>query len=218
MKKCIKGLFILTTSVGLLGIFAGCAWQGNNANMSQAKVAQESRAQDEEHVQETSRHQVESGEAKEAMDAMGAGHYKEAVDLADQVIQKHPNNSLAYSVKGLSSALLGDINMGHAMTDKAYELDPNNIANFYNTAMVYKLEGDIGHAKTWFEKVLAKEPSNTWSLYGIATIYADQGNDEEALVWLGKAIQTDSSVKEVARQQDHFARFHGNKTFETLTQ
>ncbi len=151
-----------------------------------------------------------------AKTALSNGNYKQAITEADQSLAKNPNNAGAYSIRGFAIALNGDIEKGLADTKKSYELDPNDVANYYNMAMVYKLGGQLNESKQWFEKVLNKDPNNTWSIYGIATIYADQGDDAKALEWLAAAIKIDSSVKAVAAEQDHFERFHGNPTFESL--
>jgi len=210
-------ILTITLSIGL----TGCVWQGGGTRLNSSKTESQELVSGATASAKTSadieRHKTEVAEAQEVIQAMEKGYYQEAVSGADKLIAQYPNNSEVYSIKGLCSALLGDIRTGHAMTDKAYELDPYNSSNFYNIAMVYKLEGNIEKAQEWFEKVLVQEPDNTWSLYGLATIYADRGQDELALQWLERAVKTDSSVKAVAREQDHFERFHGNRQFESLT-
>ena len=84
--------------------------------------------------------------------------------------------------------------------------------------MLYNMQGQLDESAKWFRRVLDVEPHNTWSLYGLATIYADEGHDAEALIWLKRAIETDSTVKSVAREQDHYMRFHNNEKFKQLTQ
>lgn len=153
---------------------------------------------------------------QEATYLLQQNEYTKAIAKADEILGAYPNSDEAYSIKGMAMGLNGEAVAGLAFTKKAYEINPNNVSNYYNMAMLYKLDGKLAEAKEWFEKVLAKDPHNTWSAYGIATIYADQGKDAEALDWLRKAVSLDSVVKEVARTQDHFVRFHGNQTFEAI--
>ena len=157
-----------------------------------------------------------NNDLENAKQFLSNGDYDKAIGAASSVITSNPNSAEAYSIRGFATALNGNTEQGLIDTKHAYELDPNNVANYYNMAMVYKLAGQLEESKQWFEKVLNEDPNNTWSIYGIATIYADQGNDAKALEWLAAAIKIDSSVKAVAAEQDHFERFHGNLTFESL--
>lgn len=159
---------------------------------------------------------VPTAELQEANKRLQANDYSGAIAKADEILQKYPKSDAAYSLKGMAMGLNGDPAGGLVLAKKAYDLNPNNVSNYYNMAMLYKLQGQLNEAKFWFDTVLAKDPTNTWSAYGIATIYADQGQDAKALEYLRQAIALDSSVKEVARTQDHFERFHGNAEFEKI--
>lgn len=157
-----------------------------------------------------------TAELQAATKLLQTNDYEGAVAKADDILKKYPQSDEAYSLKGMAMGLNGKPADGLVLTKKAFELNPNNVSNFYNMAMLYKLQGQLNDAKAWFEKVLEKDPKNTWSVYGIATIYADQGQDAEALQYLRQAIALDPSVKDVARTQDHFERFHGNSEFEAI--
>lgn len=157
-------------------------------------------------------------ETKAATTAFQQGDYPHCIELAEKTIQMNPTNYVAYSLLGVAEALQGDTQQGLTDTTHAYELQPRYIANFYNMAMVYKLNGQLQDARLWFERLLVTDPAHTWSLYGIATIYADTHNHDQALAYLKRAIDTDPTVKEVARTQDHFAAFHGDPAFERLVQ
>ena len=159
---------------------------------------------------------VPTTELQEATKLLQSNDYPGAIAKADEILQKYPNSDAAYSLKGMAMGLNGDPAGGLVLAKKAHNINPNNLSNYYNLAMLYKLQGQLNDAKFWFDAVLAKDPTNTWSAYGIATIYADQGQDAKALQYLRQAIALDKSVKEVARTQDHFARFHGNEEFEEI--
>ena len=83
-------------------------------------------------------------------------------------------------------------------------------------AMAYKLQHDYDQSLYWFEKTIQGDPQNTWSYYGISTIYADRGNKEASLSYLKKAIDLDLGVKEVAKEQDHFAQMRNLPEFQAL--
>lgn len=153
---------------------------------------------------------------QEATVLMQSNKYEEAIAKADAILKENPQNDGAYAIKGMAQGLNGDVEEGLVNEQKAYELNPDNVSVYYNLAILYKLQGKLNESKTWFEKVLEKDPRNVWSIYGIATIYADQGDDRLALDKLREATQLDEQVKQAARTQDHFARFHGNPQFEAI--
>ena len=157
-------------------------------------------------------------EEKAVVDLFQQGKYEATITKADAVLLRKPDSDIAYSVKGMALGLLGEPKKGLELAQKAYSLNEKNVSNYYNLAMLYKLQGQLDESAKWFRRVLEVEPHNTWSLYGLATIYADEGHDAEALIWLKRAIETDSTVKSVAREQDHFMRFYNNEKFKQLTQ
>ncbi len=207
----------LVLSFGLL-ITSGCATESahNQPDSSKPNTSSSIEITQNSNTQSVEQMKQYTTEIAEAQKLFSDGDYPGAIAAAQLVVDKSPQNDQAYSLKGFALALNGDTSQGLDMTKKAYELNPQNVGNFYNMAMVYKLMGQLNESKGWFDKVLEKDPNNTWSVYGIATIYADQQQDKEALKWLGRAIKIDPAVKDVARTQDHFERFHGREAFENL--
>ena len=155
-------------------------------------------------------------DVKQAVQDMQHGNYEQALAKADEALQKNANNSSAYSVKGVVLALQGKTDEGLALAKKAYEMNPQDVNNYYNLAIIYKLQGKLDSSREWFEKVLEKDQAHVWSLYGIATIAADLNHEEEAMRYLERAVSLDSSVKDVARTQDHFEKYHGQARFEAI--
>lgn len=157
-------------------------------------------------------------EVSDAIQEMQGAHYENAVATSDAVLRNNPEQTAALSTKGMALALLGRVDEGIEILQKAYTLDTGDINIYYNLAIAYKLKGDLGSSKTWFEKVLDRDPRHVWATYGIATIYADTHKDEQALALLEQAIALDEtgSVKEAAREQDHFQSVHGNTRFQQL--
>lgn len=157
-----------------------------------------------------------SAELQRAVTTMQSGDYSISLAITQKALQANPNDYQALSIQGMTKALNGDTESGLADVRKSYDINPNYVSNYYNLALVYKLQGKLDDSSVWFKRVLEKDPQNVWSIYGIATIYADKGDDANALLWLEKAIRLDASVKEAARTQDHFMRFHGNSKFDSI--
>lgn len=145
------------------------------------------------------------------------GQYKKALTLLNEVLKRNPSHAQALAAKGYVMALQGEADQGLKYVEKGHELAPYDATIDYQLALVNKIGGHYAKAKYWFGQVLVKDPNNTWSLYGIATIYADEGHGEEAFRYLEKAIATDSSVKAVAREQNHWAPYKNNGKFIEIT-
>lgn len=209
-KEIIIRLLVVTALWGSLLAVAGCGTVSDGAKAQPAANQSETAANKQQALDK------EKQEVAKAVALMQEKDYAAAVKEADVVLAKSPTNASAHSVKGMSLALEGDTSDGLKEVLLADKLRPNDAANDYNVALVYKLQGNLTQARAWFDKVLAQDPNNVWTIYGIATIYADRGQDKEALVWLKKAVSLDPSVKEIARTQDHFERFHGQAAFEAI--
>jgi len=80
-------------------------------------------------------------------------------------------------------------------------------------AMGYKLQKDLDNSLIWFNKALELKPNDAWTFYGISTIYADKNDIPNSLKYLKMAVDLDSSVKPVAKRQDHFVKMRSNADF-----
>jgi len=143
-------------------------------------------------------------------------NYQEAIANYDKAIAANPANFKVYTAKGIALCFEGDYRGGMALIQKSLDMNPGYVPAFYDMAMAYKLQNNYDQSLYWFEKTILGDPKNTWSYYGIATIYADRGNAQEALKYLKRAIELDPVVKEVAAQQDHFARMRTMPEFQAL--
>ena len=143
--------------------------------------------------------------------------YPKAIASFDKAIAADPANYKVYTAKGIALCFEGDYKGGMALIQKTLDMNPGYVPAFYDLAMAYKLQNNYDQSLYWFEKTIQGDPRNTWSYYGIATIYADRGNTRESLNYLKKAIDLDQGVKEVAREQSHFAKMRNLPEFQALT-
>lgn len=154
-----------------------------------------------------------------AVTAYGKNDNDSALSLADQALEKDPNNYEALSLKGIITAFEADPEAGAQYIQKALDIYPDYTQAFYDMAMAKKLGKHYDESIAYFQKVLDKDPGNTWSYYGIATDYADKRDKAHALQYLKKAVQLDpDDVKPEAAIQDHFQWLHGDADFEKLVQ
>ena len=146
----------------------------------------------------------------------GQYEYQGAIANYDRAIAAHPANYKVYTAKGIALCFEGDYKGGMALIEKTLETKPDYVPAFYDMAMAHKLQDEYDKAIYWFEKTIQGDPKNTWSYYGIATIYADRESTKDSLAYLKKAIDLDPVVKEVAKEQDHFAKMRKLPEFQAL--
>lgn len=226
--KIHKNTFHLLKSTGLalllISFISGCSLfpdqnkvsENDSSNQKLSTTSENSAADTSSSTENQEENKPLSAELTTALKNMQAGEYDKSLTITKGILAKSPQDYQAWSIQGMTLALQGNTQDGLMAVKKSYAINPNYVANYYNLALVYKLQGNLDESKKWFDKVLAKDPKNVWSIYGIATIYADKSQDAEALKYLQQAINLDSSVKGVAKEQDHFQRFHGNKDFEAI--
>lgn len=212
MRRMVTGICILFS----LFLFSGCAlWE---------RAAFPTGTREPEKMEEPKKRENQIDPASErlftqAEEAYLGGDEKRALQLAQQAIDGDEKNYKAHSLKGLLLALDGRPDAGAEEIQKALGLHPSYIQGYYEMGLAKKLGGHYEEAIRNFKKVLAADPENTWSLYGIAACYGDMKNKEKALAFLKEAIKSGGdSVKEAAREQDHFAWLREDDAFQRLTQ
>lgn len=145
-----------------------------------------------------------------------AQNYAAAIAECDQAIKIDPACYQAYNLKGVSLCFEGDYGSGMPLIQKSVLIKPDYAYGYFNLAIGSKLQKDYANAILWFNKSLTLNPGDAWCYYGIATIYADTGNTEQAFDYLKQAVALNSSVKAVAKQQDHFASYRDNAEFKQI--
>lgn len=206
MRKIITGFIISAL------LISGCATKEANSK-SEEKTAQNTVEENTSPVI-----QPESDALyHKAAQAYGKGNHTEALQLANQALEKDEKNYKALSLKGIIIAFDISPDEGTLYIEKSLFIQPNYTQAFYDMAIAQKLGKHYDESIAYFEKVLKADPQNTWSYYGIATNWADKGNKEQALFYLEKAVRLGGKdVIDAAAVQDHFDRFRDDKDFQKI--
>ncbi|NLM33929.1 MAG: hypothetical protein GX206_00655 [Clostridiales bacterium] len=129
--------------------------------------------------------------------------FKDAVQLADEVLAEDNNNYRAYTIKGIALCYDRKSN-GFDEIEKALDINPGYSYAMYNMALAYDISFDYDNALKWYEKVLSsgKEDNlKALSNYGIAVIEARKGNKEKATEYLKAAVKLDKKLADMAKQE-----------------
>lgn len=138
----------------------------------------------------------------EAQEFFYNNRYKEAVDLANEVLAEDDKNYRAYTIKGIALCYDRTSN-GFDEIEKALDINPSYNYAMYNMALAYEISFDYDNALQWYEKALtvgSDEKVKALSNYGIAIIYARKGDTDKASEYLKAAVALDSDLAEMAEK------------------
>ena len=141
--------------------------------------------------------------------------YKNAIELANKIIEMEPNYYKAYDLRGIAIAYNGSLADGLNDIDKSLELNPNYAYGRFNKALALELYGHYNDSLTWYNKALELE-DYVWSYYGIASIYGRRGDVENTVKYLKKAVDKDTSVKATAKEEADFNNVKNSQEFKDL--
>jgi tetratricopeptide (TPR) repeat protein len=141
--------------------------------------------------------------------------YEQAIETQRQVIKEDPSFYKAYAVEGIALAYNGDFEKGMQQIDKALELKPDYGYARFNKALANELYNHYDEAIKWYEKALEVEKFE-WSYYGIASVYGRKGDVLNTVKYLKLAIDINQSIKEVAKDEEDFAKVRNSVEFKQL--
>jgi tetratricopeptide (TPR) repeat protein len=140
-------------------------------------------------------------------------NYDGAISECDKALSLDANCYIAYNIKGIALCFKQNYSIGMPLIERSLQINPDYAYGRFNMAMGYKLQKDLDNSLIWFNKALEVKPKDAWTFYGISTIYADKNDIPNSLKYLKMAVDLDSSVKPVAKRQDHFVKMRSNADF-----
>lgn len=129
--------------------------------------------------------------------------YKGAIDKANGLVKEFSENPMGYNIRGIARAYSGDYDGGMTDIDKSLQIDESYGYARFNKALTYELYGNMENALKWYNKDLEVE-EYVWTYYGISSIYGRRGDIHNTMKYLNKAIEMDTSVKDVAKEEEDF--------------
>ncbi|MGB9491966.1 MAG: sulfatase-like hydrolase/transferase [Terriglobales bacterium] len=116
-------------------------------------------------------------------------HYDEAVALLEQVIQKEPEQFIAYRQLGQIYMLRHDFKKAVPVLRKAVELRPDSMKDHFQLAMALYETGEFAASVPEFEKVVALAPTWEQAHLFLATAYIKVDRAREAIFECDKVLK-----------------------------
>jgi TolB-like protein/DNA-binding winged helix-turn-helix (wHTH) protein len=120
--------------------------------------------------------------------------YEDAVPEYEAAIALNRNWASAYADLGWSKFLVGSIEQGKSLMERAADLSPRDpqIGNWDSRiGLVYLAQSHIDEAIRWLEKARIAAPELPWVHLRLASVYGLKGETERAAVELAEARRTD---------------------------
>ncbi len=111
---------------------------------------------------------------------MGDHAYHDAETAFGEAIERYPDYSEAYSLRGQVRRALGHFEGALNDLQKATELDPHNADYLYHLGVVYHLSGQLLNAREAYHKAIQRDPTHVGALLGRGDLRASDGETAKA--------------------------------------
>jgi len=116
----------------------------------------------------------------DAIAAIQAGNFQEAIDLANTLLQAEPDNTQAYLVRGVANSQLGHFDESIADLSSAIETAPYSWDIYNFRAGAYTQQGELGEAILDYERAIELNPLNGTAFQNRADLYSQLGDNTAA--------------------------------------
>lgn len=117
--------------------------------------------------------------------------WKDSVAFWTYVIQKYPENALAYGNRGMAYKDTGKPDLAFADLNKSLGLNPQDALGYNNRGLLFADKGDMTSAMADFQKAILLRPDFAEAYNNIGNIYGLKGNFQQALNYFQKATKLD---------------------------
>lgn len=195
-----------------------------NANNSNEETIDNKKQQSEEELkkkeEEAKKAELQKQLEEKYQEAFTDFHtkkYSTAINLSDEIIKTDNTFYKAYSIKGIALCYSNNYIEGMKNIDRALEIKSDYGYGLFNKALAFELYAKYDDALVWYDKALEVE-NYIWSYYGKASIYGRKGDVPYTIKNLKTAIDMDSSVKELAKDEPDFNNVRSSNEFQQLLQ
>ncbi|WP_421868792.1 XrtA/PEP-CTERM system TPR-repeat protein PrsT [Motiliproteus sp.] len=113
--------------------------------------------------------------------------YAEAIPVAEELLQKAPDNLVLKNLLASAYIAVGKPLQGRELYQQILKQQPDFNAARINLAKLDRVEGKLDSARQRLEQLLIENPKNTLLMLEMARIFDQLKQTNQALVWLEKA-------------------------------
>ncbi|WP_017305557.1 CheR family methyltransferase [Spirulina subsalsa] len=106
--------------------------------------------------------------------------YPLAIEKANQVLEKYPDNLLAYYLLAHIHANTGQYDQACYFCQQALEKDPLSVAFYYLLSHISEEKGDTEEAKYLYKRIIYLDPNAINAYYQLSHLYQQEGDQKRA--------------------------------------
>lgn len=119
----------------------------------------------------------------------GRGCYRQAINVARQIVQQRGDNADAHNILGVSLNAIGETARGIAALQKAVKLAPRVSSYRANLGEVYRGAGDLAAAATELTEALRLDPANAQGQNNLGIVHYERKEYDAAIACYRKALE-----------------------------
>jgi putative PEP-CTERM system TPR-repeat lipoprotein len=117
--------------------------------------------------------------------------YARAIEVADELVAKHPDAISHLNLKGAAHFANGDLATARTSFEGVLARDPLFLPARLNLAKLDRAEGRLGEARERLEKILEERPTHAAAMLELARTMDAMGDRDGAVLWAEKALSID---------------------------
>jgi putative PEP-CTERM system TPR-repeat lipoprotein len=129
-------------------------------------------------------------EATLIVNLLRAGESSRALDAAERMAERFPENPLPQNLKAAAFLAMNDLIRGAAALQEALRIDPGNPPATMVLARMAQLQGDGAEARRLFEEALEHRPDHLDILMQLAQMEVNEGDPAAAVEFLERAVRS----------------------------
>lgn len=136
--------------------------------------------------------------------------YKKAIEEANLLIQKYPNNAELYQARGATYGSHGEYKQALADFNRAIQINPQYAFAYNNRGLVYRNKGDYDRAIADFNQAIRLNPNEADTYLNRGITYTHKGEDKLALINFDEAIRINQQFSDAYNKRGSLYLKMGN--------
>lgn len=132
--------------------------------------------------------------ATEGAKAVASQDWKTARQIYLEMVQKAPDNALAYANLGVSEHQLGNLLAAAGNLRKSLEINPSIAQNWQTLGLIHFERRELEMAISHLTRAIHEDPSNAHSRMYLAAVVREYGWNDAAITELQRAVETDPKL------------------------
>jgi len=124
------------------------------------------------------------------------GDYNRAIEYAERVLKKDPENEIAMNELGINHLMMRNYAQSISWFERRLELEPRAKQAMNGLGITYREMEDYKRAIMWFKRILGMNPRDEQAMDGLGITYREMGDYEQAIMWFKRRLELEPRAKQ----------------------